>query len=144
MVVQKDGVKNVSVGVIVMHQNVLIVQMMYVINVIAKRIEMIFRHENMELDLTVSSKAKLYKDGMLMFMGDGYKAILSMINNSKDQQPVKQKFSNQLNMREKPKFSKSDDALERLRREAEAAIVKTEKKPKRKSNTKNQWNRMTK
>ena len=93
---------------------------------------MIFRHENMKLDLTVSSKAKLYKDGMLLFMGDGYKAILSMINNSKDQQPVKQKFSNQLNMREKPKFSKSDDALERLRREAEAAIVKTEKKPKRK------------
>ena len=93
---------------------------------------MIFRHENMELDLTVSSKAKLYKDGMLLFMGDGYKAILSMINNSKDQQPVKQKFSNQLNMREKPKFSKSDDALERLRREAEAAIVKTEKNPKRK------------
>ena len=32
----------------------------------------IFRHENMELDLTTSSKAKLYKDGKLLFIGDGY------------------------------------------------------------------------
>ena len=92
----------------------------------------IFKHENFVLDLNAAHKSILYKDNKLLFMGDGYKAILSMINNSKDQQPVKQKFSNQLNMREKPKFSKSDDALERLRREAEAAIVKTEKKPKRK------------
>ena len=103
--------------------------MTYVINVIAKK--MIFKHENMVLDLSVSSKAKLYKDDLLLFIGDGYKAILSMINNSKDQQPVREKFHAQLNMREKPKFSKSEDALEKLRREAEAAIVKTEKKKKR-------------
>ena len=103
--------------------------MMFVITVVAEKMK--FKHENMELDLTVSSKAKLYKDGVLLFIGDGYKAILSMINNSKDRQPVREKFHAQLNMREKPKFSKSEDALEKLRREAEAAIVKTEKKKKR-------------
>ena len=104
---------------------------------------MIFRHENMQLDLTVSSKAKLYKDGMLMFMGDGYKAILSMINSSKNQEPVREKFHKQLNMREKPKFSKGDD-LEALRKEALESFGKqTEEKPKRKK-TKTQWDKMTK
>jgi len=104
----------------------------------------IFRHENMELDLTVSSKAKLYKDGMLMFMGDGYKAILSMINSSKDQEPVKEKFHKQLTMREKPKFTTKGDDLEALRKEALENFGQKEAKPKRKSNTKNQWDRMTK
>ena len=93
----------------------------------------IFRHENMELDLTTSSKAKLYKDGMLLFIGDGYKAILSMISNSKDKEPVREKFNNQLNMREKPKFSKGDD-LEALRKQAEASFAQQEltKKSRRK------------
>ena len=104
----------------------------------------IFRHENMELDLTVSSKAKLYKDGMLMFMGDGYKAILSMINSSKDQEPVKEKFHKQLTMREKPKFTTKGDDLEALRKEALENFGQKEEKPKRKSKPKNQWDRMTK
>ena len=92
---------------------------------------MIFEHEDMIIDMTVSSKSKLYKNNKLMFMGDGYRAITIMLNNSKNNAPVKDKFWAQLSTREKPKFSKSDDALERLRREAEAAIVKTETKKKR-------------
>ena len=104
----------------------------------------IFRHENMELDLTISSKAKLYKDGMLVFMGDGYKAILSMINSSKDQEPVKEKFHKQLTMREKPKFTTKGDDLEALRKEALESFGKQkEEKPKRRT-TKTQWDRMTK
>ena len=141
MVVQKDGVKNVSVGVIVMHQNVLIVQMMYVINVVV--VKMIFEHEDMVLDTTVSSKSKLYKNNKLVFMGDGYKAITIMLNSSKNNAPVKDKFWAQLSTREKPKFSKSNDALEKLRREAEAAIVKTEK-PKKNTRKSSQWERLTK
>ena len=93
----------------------------------------IFRHENMELDLTTSSKAKLYKDGKLLFIGDGYKAILSMISNSKDKEPVREKFNNQLNMREKPKFSKVDE-LEKLRQEALESISKQEPKKSKKRN----------
>ena len=122
MVVQKDGVKNVNVDVIVMHQNVLIVQMMYVTNVIVARTEMIFKHENMLMDMTISSKTKLYKNNVLLFIGDGYKAISIMFNSSKDQQPVREKFHKQLTMRVKPKFSKGDD-LETLRKQAEASIA---------------------
>jgi|SRR5210317_1484674 hypothetical protein len=77
----------------------------------------IFRHENMVIDMSISSKTKLYKDDKLVFIGDGYKAISMMINNSKNQQPVKEKFHNQLTMREKPKFSKNDD-IETLRKQA--------------------------
>ena len=77
----------------------------------------IFKHENMEMDMSISSKTKLYKDDKLVFIGDGYKAISMMINNSKNQQPVKEKFHNQLTMREKPKFSKNDD-IETLRKQA--------------------------
>ena len=104
MVVQKDGVKNVSVGVIVMHQSVLVVLTIFVILVIVVRKKMIFRHEDFVLDTDSSSKSRLFKSNKLIFMGDGYKAINIMLRNCKDQQPVKERFHAQLNMREKPKF----------------------------------------
>ena len=81
----------------------------------------IFKHENMLIDMSVSSKTKLYKNGQLLFIGDGYKAISIMLSNSKNQQPVREKFHNQLTMREKPKFSKTDE-LEKLRKEAYESI----------------------
>ena len=77
----------------------------------------IFRHEDMLMDMSISSRTKLYKDDKLLFIGDGYKAITMMINSSKNQEPVREKFHKQLNMREKPRFSKGDD-LEALRKEA--------------------------
>ena len=89
------------------------------------------------MDMSISSRTKLYKDDKLLFIGDGYKAITIMINSSKNQEPVKEKFHKQLNMREKPKFSKGDD-LEALRKEALENFGQKEAKPKRKSNTKNQ------
>ena len=93
----------------------------------------IFKHENFVLDIKYAHKSILYKNNKLLFMGDGYKAIQILISQSADPKPVKKKFSAQLNMREKPKFSKAEDELERLRKEALAAIVKTpEKKKKRK------------
>jgi len=92
---------------------------------------MIFKHEDMILDLTESSKAKLYKSNTLLFLGDGYKAILSMINNSEDKQPVKEKFHAQLSMREKPRFTQQKDNLEALKREALAALEPKTKKKRR-------------
>ena len=83
----------------------------------------IFKHEDMLMDMSISSRTKLYKDDKLLFIGDGYKAITIMINSSKNQEPVKEKFHKQLNMREKPKFSKGDD-LEVLRKEALASFGK--------------------
>jgi hypothetical protein len=92
----------------------------------------IFRHENMEMDMSTSSKTRLYKDDRLIFMGDGYKAITIMINNSKNQEPVREKFHAQLTMREKPKFGKGDD-IEALRKQAlddHAKNLSTKKKKK--------------
>lgn len=77
---------------------------------------MIYEHEDLQIDSTVSSKTRLYKDDKLVFIGDGFKAITMMINNSKNPEPVKQKFHAQLTMREKPKFSKGDD-IETLRKQ---------------------------
>ena len=104
----------------------------------------IFKHENMIMDMTISSKTRLYKDDKLIFMGDGYKSITIMINNSKNQEPVREKFHAQLTMREKPKFSKGDD-LEALRKEALESFGKPkEEKPNKKSKKTNQWERVTK
>ena len=103
----------------------------------------IFKHEDMLMDMSISSRTKLYKDDKLLFIGDGYKAITMMINSSKNQEPVREKFHKQLNMREKPRFSKGDD-LEALRKEALESFGKQkEEKPKRKK-TKTQWDKMTK
>ena len=131
MVVQKDGVKNVSVDVIVMHQSVLIVQMMYVTNVIVARTEMIFKHENFILDTENAGRSALYKDGKLEFLGDGYRAITILVRNCINPEPVKEKFHNQLTLREKPKFSRQND-LEVLRREAESSIAQQQLTKKRK------------
>jgi len=100
----------------------------------------IFKHENMEMDMSISSKTKLYKDDKLIFMGDGYKAITIMINSSKDQQPVKDKFHAQLTMREKPRFSSKGDDLEALRKEAHESFgKKSETKTKKTKKSKHDY-----
>ena len=103
----------------------------------------IFKHEDMLMDMSISSRTKLYKDDKLLFIGDGYKAINIMINSSKNQEPVREKFHKQLNMREKPKFSKGDD-LEALRQQALSDFGKQKEEKTKKRKTKNQWDRMTK
>ena len=68
-----------------------------------------FKHENLILDMTYSSKARLYQDDKLLFLGDSYKALTMMIRCAKDKQPIIKHFKKQLQMREKPKFSKDND-----------------------------------
>ena len=92
----------------------------------------IFKHEDMLMDSSISSRTKLYKGDKLVFIGDGYKAITMMLNNCKDPNPVKDKFWAQLNMREKPRFSKGDD-LEALRKEALDEHARNLEKNKKKS-----------
>ena len=103
----------------------------------------IFKHEDMLMDMSISSRTKLYKDDKLLFIGDGYKAINIMINSSKNQEPVREKFHKQLNMREKPKFSKGDD-LEALRQQALNDFGRQKEEKSKRKKTKNQWDRMTK
>ena len=69
----------------------------------------IFKHENFILDLHKASKGRLYKDGKLLFIGDGYKAIQILLRNCEDEQPVRTKFNSQLTMRETPKFTSKED-----------------------------------
>ena len=99
--------------------------MTYVIIVVVRKMK--FKHENYVIDLNDTSKTTLYCNNQLIFVGDGYRAITTMLNGCQDKEPVKKQFKSQLNMREKPKFSTANYELERLRREAQAAIVKTDK-----------------
>ena len=87
-----------------------------------------FKHENYVIDLNDTSKAKLYQNNQLIFIGDGYKAITAMLNGCEDKEPVKKQFQSQLRMREKPKFDTSNDDIERMRREAQAAMASNKKK----------------
>ena len=131
-----------DIGATAMHLNALTALMTYVTIVVVKK--MIFQHEDMILDTTISSKSKLYKNNKLLFMGDGYKAITIMLNSSKDNAPVKDKFWAQLSTREKPRFSSKGDDLEALRKEALESFGKPkEDKPKKKSKKTNQWERLT-
>ena len=112
-----------------MHQNVQIALTMYARRVIVKKMK--FKHENYIIDLNDTSKAKLYQNNQLIFIGDGYRAITAMLNGCQDKEPVKKQFKSQLSMREKPKFDTSNDELERMRREAEAALAPKNSKKKK-------------
>ena len=72
-------------------------------------------YENLILDSTSSTKAKLYQDSKLIFMGDGYKAILQFIRLSGEAPEVMERFRAQLEQREKPKFDRQGS--EDLRRQ---------------------------
>jgi len=61
-------------------------------------------YDNLILDTGSSNKARLYKDDRLIFMGDGYKAILQFIRLSDNAPEVMDKFRAQLEQREKPRF----------------------------------------
>ena len=89
---------------------------------------MIFKHENYVIDLNDASKAKLYCNNQLLFVGDGYKAITAMLNGSQDKEPVKKKFHAQLTMRQKPKFTVKKDSMESLKKEALDALQPKKKK----------------
>ena len=89
-----------------MHPNVLVVQTMYAIHAIVIYVlKMIFKHEDLLIDLTKSNKGKLYKGNQLIFLGDGYKAITLMMRNAKDYKPIQKKFKPQLTMREQCKLT---------------------------------------
>ena len=83
---------------------------------------MIFKHENYVIDLNDASKAKLYCNNQLLFVGDGYKAITAMLNGSQDKEPVKKKFHAQLTMRQKPKLSVKKDSMESVKKVALDAL----------------------
>ncbi len=78
---------------------------------------MIYRWKHMILEMD-GSEGKLYINNQLKFKGDGYLAIKSFIANSNEDPEVKSRFQAQLNMREKPRFSKPKDDLAKMKQEA--------------------------
>ena len=66
---------------------------------------MIYRHKNLVLDLNNSARAKLYREGRLLFIGDGYIAISMLLDLANHHPDVKSLFEKQLSQREKLRFN---------------------------------------
>ena len=58
---------------------------------------------NLYLNMDSSDRAKLYKDGKLLFIGNGYTAIKMFIAQSGNHPAALERFKNQLTMREERK-----------------------------------------
>jgi len=59
-----------------------------------------------------NGKGKLYVGNRLRFMGDPYVAITMMLRFSENHPDVRHMFRHQLEMREKPRFTKADKPVE--------------------------------
>ena len=65
-------------------------------------------HDNIMLEMDSSSRAKVYKNGNLVFLGNGWTAIKIFISESDNHPDVIARFRQQLEQREKPKFQMSE------------------------------------
>ena len=91
-----------------------------------------FKNCSIELD---NSKGKVYRDGKLMFKGDGYIAIKFMLQWTNNAKEVQERFKYQLSQREQCKWTKRDEERKyekRMKEEAERAKESFEPKPKTK------------
>ena len=80
-------------------------------------------YQNCTIELD-NSKGKVYRDGKLMFKGDGYIAIKFMLQWTNNAKEVQERFKYQLSQREQCKWSKRDEEQKyekRMKEEAERA-----------------------
>ena len=73
---------------------------------------MTFKHKNCTIVID-DSIGKVYRDGSLMFRGDAYIAIKTMLQFTDNAEEVQEHFKPQLSMREKAKWMKHDEAVKR-------------------------------
>ena len=105
-------------------------------------------YQNCTIELD-NSKGKVYRDGKLMFKGDGYIAIKFMLQWTNNAKEVQERFKYQLSQREQCKWSKRDEEQKyerRMKEEAERAkesFVQTPKTKKSKTNKINKMFKMT-
>ncbi len=88
-----------------------------------------YKNCTIELD---NSKGKVYRDGKLMFKGDGYVAIKFMLQFTDNADEVRHKFNAQLSQREKCRWQKNDEKEQleiKMREEAEKAKEELKNKP---------------
>ena len=96
-------------------------------------------YQNCTIELD-NSKGKVYRDGKLMFKGDGYIAIKFMLQWTNNAKEVQERFKYQLSQREQCKWSKRDEEQKyekRMTEDAERAkesFVQTPKTKKSKTN----------
>ena len=91
----------------------------------------IFKHDNCAIELD-DGIGKVYKDGKLMFKGDGYVAIKFMLQFTNNADEVRHKFNAQLSQREKCRWQKNDEKEQlenKMREEAEKAKEELKNKP---------------
>ena len=81
------------------------------LNILWDCIRVIYRHNNIVLDMERGNRGKLYVNGHLRFMGDPYVAIQMMLRFSENHPDVRHMFRHQLEMREKPKFTQSEKSI---------------------------------
>ena len=90
-------------------------------------------HGNNTLDL-FRSLGSVYKDGKLLFKGDGYVALKIFIYNTGNDEKVLKKFKSQLDMREECKYKKQDEKnkedlkISKLQKEKEEKPLELNKK----------------
>ena len=99
-----------------------------------------FDYDNCSIILD-DGKGNVYRNGKLMFKGDGYIAIKFMLQWTDNAKEVREKFKYQLSQREQCKWTKRDEEQryeKRMKEEAERAKASFESKPqvKTKRNTK--------
>ena len=105
-----------------------------------------YKNCTIELD---NSKGRVYRDGKLMFKGDGYIAIKFMLQWTNNAKEVQERFKYQLSQREQCKWSKRDEEQKyekRMKEEAEKAkesFVQTPKTKKSKTNKIDKMFKMT-
>jgi len=105
-----------------------------------------YKNCTIELD---NSKGRVYRDGKLMFKGDGYIAIKFMLQWTNNAKEVQERFKYQLSQREQCKWSKRDEEQKyekRMKEEAEKAkesFVQTPKIKKSKTNKIDKMFKMT-
>ena len=105
-----------------------------------------YKNCTIELD---NSKGRVYRDGKLMFKGDGYIAIKFMLQWTNNAKEVQERFKYQLSQREQCKWSKRDEEQKyekRMKEEAERAkesFVQTPKIKKSKTNKIDKMFKMT-
>ena len=108
---------------------------------------MTFRYKNCAIIMD-DGKGCVYKNGQLMFKGDGYIAIKFLLSYTDNAEEVKEYFGAQLNQREKCRWQKNDEKeqLERkMKEEAEKAknAISVSNSPRTKRRTKSTWEKLT-
>ena len=105
-------------------------------NILLDCTKMRFEYKNCTIILS-DSRGRVYQNGKLMFMGDGYIAIKHLLLWTNNAEEVRERFKAQLSTREQCRWDKREaerNADQKIKEEAERAKESISKSQKNKSN----------